>query len=270
MKIRTMIIDDEPLAREGIRLRLAGENDIDIIDEIDSGSKAIQAINLKEPDLIFLDIQMPGIDGFGVLKKIEVTRMPVIIFVTAYDAYALDAFQTHALDYLLKPVEDARFTQSLNRAREILQDQQLSSFGKRIQSFLNESGHNNIHSILENAKTEPGPRKKLERIAIKSRGVVTFLHVREIDWIEAAGDYVYLHGPAGKFLLREKMSFFEKNLPSQSFQRVHRSAIVNLDQIKELRYLNPNEQALYLHDGTELKLSRTYSKKFQEAVGGFF
>ncbi len=252
MKIRTLIVDDEPLARERIRTLLADESDIEIIGECANGLEAVAAIQSQKTDLVFLDVQMPELDGFGVLEKISAEKMPAIIFVTAYDQYALRAFEVHALDYLLKPFDRERFDQALRRAR--LQIQQATS-GDLNQKLL---------ALLEDLRAE---KKWLERLVIKSGGRVFFLKIDEIDWIEAAGNYVRLHIQREAHLLRETIKNLETQLDPNKFLRISRSTIVRIDRIKELQPWFHGEYAIILQDGTQLTSSRGYREKLDELLG---
>ncbi len=250
-RIRALIVDDEPLARERIRALLTREPDIEIVGECADGAEAIAAIGAQEPDLIFLDIQMPGVDGFGVVETVGVDRMPVTIFVTAYDQHALRAFEAHALDYLVKPFDRSRFQRALRRAREQVQRSQPAELDER---FL---------ALIEEAK---GKRKFLDRLMIKSSGRVFFLRTEEIDWIEAAGNYVKLHVGKDSHLLRETMNSLETKLDSNQFLRIHRSTIVNVERIQELQPLFHGDYVVILQGGAQLTLSRSYRSRFQ----GFF
>jgi len=241
--IRALIIDDEPLAREGIKELLNAEADIKVVGECGDGVQAIKAIQTDAPDLIFLDVQMPEIDGFGVLERIAQTKIPVVIFVTAFDEYALRAFDAHALDYLLKPLDPDRFAIALGRAREMIELNNNGGLPKKLAAFL--------HDL----KT---PTRHLDRIMVKSSDHIYFVKCKTIDWIEANGDYVYLHVRGEKHLVREKMSELEQNLDPHQFARIHRSTIVNIDRIEELRPMFYGEYAVVLNDGRKLTLSRTY------------
>jgi two-component system LytT family response regulator len=209
-KIRTLIVDDEPLARRGIRAQLDEEADIEIVSECRNGLEAVAAIEEQSPDLVFLDVQMPELDGFGVLEAVGVDRMPVVIFVTAYDQYALRAFDVHALDYLLKPVDAERFASALQRARKQIEHHNVQDLNQRLQRFLDDV---------------QAKQKFTERLVIKSGGRIFFLKVEEIDWIEAADNYVRLHVGRDSHLLRETMNHLEKRLDPDHFLRVHRSRV---------------------------------------------
>jgi two-component system, LytTR family, response regulator len=254
-KIRTLIVDDESLARKKIRTLVEGEHDLEIIGECSNGLKAVAAIQKQTPDLIFLDVQMPGMDGFGVLEAIGTESMPAIIFVTAYDQYALRAFDVHALDYLLKPFDRVRFQTALERAKMHILRERSGDFNMQLQALLNDfrSG-----------------RKYLERLVVKSGGRVFFLKAEEIDWIDAADNYVHLHAGGGSHLLRETMNGLEAKLDPAKFLRIHRSTIVNIEKIKELRPSFHGEYIVILKNGAELTLSRSYRDRLQELLGNQF
>lgn len=253
-KIRTLIVDDEPLARRGIRAQLAEEADVLIIGECGNGREAVAVIKEQEPDLVFLDVQMPELDGFGVVEAIGVERMPAVIFVTAYDKYALRAFEVHALDYLLKPFDGERFLRALQRARAQIERKSISDLSQRLQS------------LIDDLKAG---RKYAERIVVKSAGRVFFLSVEEIDWVEAADNYVRLHAGGDAHLLRETMSTLEKRLDPAEFLRIHRSTIINVRRIKDLRPLFHGEYEIRLKDGTRLSSGRGYRDSLQELFGNF-
>mgnify|MGYP001228223665 CR=1 FL=1 len=243
-----LIIDDEPLARKGIRSLLKSERDIEIAGECADGLEAVEAIQDKRPDLVFLDIQMPGLDGFGVIEAIGVERMPVIVFVTAYDLHALKAFQVHAIDYLLKPLNPERFREALERARRMATTSRPGDLGARILDLLQ--------------SVRPTGERYTERFVIRSLGRVTVVPVTDVEWIQAEGDYVELRTPHGrKYLLRGKISALEEHLDPSLFIRIHRSTLVRIDRIRELRPHFNGDHAVYLQDGTRLSLSRTYRER---------
>lgn len=252
MKLQTLIVDDEPLARERIRTLLADEPDVEIIGECANGRAAAAAIQKLKPDLLFLDVQMPELDGFGVLDQIAAAKMPTIIFVTAYDQYALRAFEVHALDYLLKPFDRERFQKALQRAR------------LQIQQAKNGEINTRVLALLEDLRAE---KKWLERLVIKSGGRIFFLKVEEIDWIEAAGNYVRLHVERETHLLRETIKNLESQLDPKKFLRINRSTLVRLDRIKELQPWFNGEHAIILQDGVQLTSSRGYREKLDELMG---
>jgi len=249
MKIRTLIVDDELLARERLRHLLANEPEIDLIGECSNGSEAVAMIREQRPDLVFLDVQMPELDGFGVLQEIDTTPRPAIVFVTAYEKFAVRAFEVHAVDYLLKPFDRGRFQAALQRALERFRQPQSVALDER------------LSNLLAELKSSP---KTLERLAVKSAGQVVFVRVADIDWIEAADNYVELHVGNNSHLLRERMSVLETRLPQHQFVRISRSAIVNLDRIKELQSLFRGTYTVVLQDGTRLTSSSTYRDKLEQ------
>ncbi len=252
VKIRTLIVDDEPLARERIRKLLQKEADLDIVGECADGREAVSAISEDKPDLVFLDVQMPELDGFGVLEKLDRGAMPAIIFVTAHDRFALRAFEVHALDYLLKPFDSARFKKALERARERIRRQETGELSHRISQLL--------------ADLKAGAQQQ-NRLAIKTAGKVLFLKLEEIDWIEAADNYVNLHVGNESHLHRETMAALEGKLPANKFMRISRSAMVNIERIKELQPLFHGEYAVILRNGTRLTLSRSHRDKLDRLLG---
>jgi two-component system LytT family response regulator len=256
MTIRTLIVDDEPLARTRIRSLLEREPDVQVVGESGDGQQAVALVNELRPDLLFLDVQMPALDGFGVLEALAADRLPAVIFVTAYDRYAIRAFDVHALDYLLKPFDRERFARALARARVQLQrDEKIAATEKLL-------------SLLEDVQSQQ--KKPLQRFVIKSAGRVFFLRLEEIDWIEAAGNYVKLHVGTDDHLLRETMNALEGRLNPEQFVRIHRSTIVNLDRIQELQPWFHGDYRVILRDGTQLTLSRGYRQKLQELLGNAF
>jgi two-component system LytT family response regulator len=247
--IRTLIIDDEPLARRNIRLLLASDPQIEVLDECRNGREAVKAINNLSPDLIFLDIQMPELDGFDVLERVGPEHIHAIIFVTAFDQYALKAFEVHALDYLLKPFDDLRFAEALQRAKAQIEAREINKVSKRLLSLLEER---------ESQRRSPTRKKAyLTRVMVKLTNRVVLLKVEEIDFIEADGNYAKLHVGPKAHLLREKMHDLEAQLDPQRFVRIHRSIIVNLDRIKELHPHFNGDYVVVLEDGRQLRLSRS-------------
>lgn len=245
--IRALIIDDEPLARKGIRRLLKSENDIEIVGECTDGLQAVECIYKQKPDLVFLDIQMPGLDGFGVVDAIGLAAMPVMIFITAYDLHAMRAFDVHAIDYLLKPVKPDRLTVALDRARAMAKRPRPAEFSERLTALL---------------RTMKPQHDMLERIVIKSIGKISIVAVDDIDWIEAERDYVKLYTPEKNYLLRERISALEEKLDPAKFIRIHRSTIVRIERIRELRPLVNGDHIVILRNGRQLSLSR----KFREQV----
>jgi two-component system LytT family response regulator len=251
MKIRTLIVDDEPLARERLRSLLESEPEIDVIAECDNGTAAVEAIREQKPSLVFLDVQMPELDGFGVLEELQGGPIPAIVFVTAHDKFALKAFEVHAVDYLLKPFDRERFQTALRRATDTIKRRQTDDLSHRLSALL----------------AEVKPEAKIDRLAIKSPGRVIFLKLEEIDWIEASDNYVSLHVGNDTHLHRETMTAMEEKLKGGKFMRISRSTIVNVDRIKELQPLFHGEYSVILRNGTRLTLSRGYRDKLDTLMG---
>ncbi len=249
MKIKTLIVDDEPIARDRVRRMLREETDIEIIGECGNGAEAVIFVNENNPDLVFLDIQMPEMNGFEAIQSINSEKPPVIIFVTAFDQYAIRAFDVHALDYLLKPFNRERFKRAVGRAREQIEKSNTGKIDERLASLL---------------KDLTGSKKYLERLVVKSVGRVFFLRTDEVDWIEAAGNYAKLHVGKEGHLIRETMNGLETKLNPDKFLRIHRSTLVNIDRIKELNPLFSGDYTVMLKNGVELTLSRNYRDRLLE------
>src|SRR5205085_1633977 len=243
MKIRTLIVDDMPLARKRVRRFLRTDSETEIIGECSDGKEAVAAVKELAPDMIFLDVQMPEMDGFEVLNSIGTENLPAIIFVTAHDQYALRAFDVHAIDYLLKPFDEHRFRRAVERAKREVKQDRMSDVNER------------LRALLEDVSREP---KYIKRLAVKTSGRTVILAADEIDWIETAGNYLRLHTGRETHLIRERMNQIEGKLDPKRFARVHRSTIVNVDRIKEMHPLFNGDQVLILRDGTQLTMSRTY------------
>ena len=252
--IRVLVVDDEPLAREKIRGMAADDPDLRVVGECTNGAEAIEAVQTLKPDLLLLDVQMPEVGGFAVLDALRSNggHLPPVIFITAYDHYAVRAFEVHALDYLLKPFDRERFAAAMERAKKQLRRDPDNGIDAR------------ILALLEQIKE---PQRYSERLVVKTGGRVFFLNTDEIDWIEAEGNYVSIHTGAKGYLLRETISSLETQLDPREFVRIHRSAIVRLDRIKELQPWSHGEYHVILHDGTQLTLSRSYREKLQGALG---
>lgn len=254
-KIRVLIVNDEPLARSNIAVLLRMDPEIGIIGECGSGTEAIGEIRVANPDLLFLDVQMPECDGFDVIELIGKDLPPAVVFVTAYDQYALRAFEAGALDYLLKPFDNARFELALSRAKQKIRQGDRSEKGR---SEIDRTG---------NDRAEKARPRKLERVVIKSAGEVSFVKVSEIDWIEAADYYACLHVGSKSHLLRRSMSELEEDLDPAIFCRVHRSSIVNLDRVRGMKLSEDGEYEVMLENGARVRLSRRYRKQLQERMG---
>src|SRR4029453_8088758 len=250
--IRALIADDEALARKFIRRMLKDDHDVEIVGECSDGKETVAMIKKQNPDVVFLDVQMPEMDGFAVLESIGIERLPEIIFATAYEQYAIRAFELHALDYLLKPFDQARFKDAIKHAKE------------RFRSERQNEGRMQITALLESVKHKP---QYLDRLMIKAGGRISFLATDEIKWIEADDKYVRLH--AGKIspMVRQTLTAMETQLDPKKFRRIHRSAIVNVKRIKELQPLFNGEHSILLEDGTKLTLSRNYKDKLFELLG---
>jgi two-component system LytT family response regulator len=261
MKIRALIVDDGELARQRVRLLLAEETDIDVITECKDGFDAVNQIQAAQPDLIFLDVQMPEIDGFEVLRRVPQTALPVVIFTTAYDQHALRAFEAHALDYLLKPFKPTRFKEAIQRARDLIANKhaaQALSHARDLLTLLDQTtfagGGDAPHPSLSGGSPEPG--RKLTRLAVKTPGKVTFVELDHIHAIEAAGKYAVVQIGKENHVLRETMSSLEAQLPSQQFLRISRSVIVNVDQIQELQPMFKGENLVVLKNGKTYPTTR--------------
>ena len=251
-KIRTLIVDDEAMARERILGLLSQEQDVEVIGQCSDGQQAVSAIQQLSPELVFLDVQMPAVDGFGVIRQVGAERMPMVVFVTAYDEYALQAFEVHALDYLLKPFGRDRLQQCLDHARHQRDRRRAGDLGK------------SLLALVQDFRPE---QKRQDRLVVKSGGRVFFVRTDEIDWIEAAGNYVRLHMKDQSHLFRETMNQMESRLDPQRFFRIHRSRIVNTERIKELQPWFNGEYVVLLQNGAQLRLSRSYREKLEERLG---
>lgn len=249
--IRTLIIDDVQLARERLKRCLAGEPEVQIVGECDNGTEAVASIRALSPDLIFLDVQMPALDGFGVLEALKGERAPAVIFVTAYNEYAIQAFDVNALDYLLKPVDCARLSKAVERVKSHLA-QPVDDLDSR------------FRAMLEDIKASS---KFLKRLTIKLTGHTILLPVDEIDWIESYGNYLKLHVGRESHLIRGTMQSLEAKLDPEKFVRVHRSIIVNIEKIKEIYPRSNGDQDLVLQNGQQLMLSRKFRDRFFAALG---
>jgi two-component system LytT family response regulator len=250
--IRAAIVDDEPLARKRIRSLLAEAGDVEVVAECANGKEAIESLEASPPDLLFLDIQMPEIDGFDVLETIGVGRVPVVIFVTAYDKFALRAFEAHALDYLLKPFDDERFEAALHRARDRIRQQRGGDLDRRLRALLDEAR---------------GERGYLQRLVVPNGQRSVFIRTEQIDWIEAERNYVRLHVGDRAHLLRENLSRLESALDPATFCRIHRSTIVNIDRIQAVESVLRGEYLVVLHDGTRLTSGRGYRRNLHSIMG---
>jgi two-component system, LytTR family, response regulator len=252
LTIRALIVDDEPLARLRVRELLAKETDVEIVGEAQDGPTAVSLVRELTPDLLFLDIQMPELDGFGVLEQIAPRPIPALVFVTAYDRFALRAFEAHALDYLLKPYDDQRFAGALQRVREQLRHRDAGELEQRVRDLLLEVR---------------GGASHLERLAAQSGSRSVLIRVDEIDWLEAEGKYVRLHVRDHAYLIRDTLRRLESALDPARFLRIHRSIIVNVERIREVEAFFPGTYVLFLRNGTRLKSGRAYRSVIQRLLG---
>ena len=269
MTVRALIIDDEALARRGLELRLQKYSDIDVVGFATGGRAAVEAIRKHRPDVVFLDIQMPGLDGFGVLMALPADIAPVVVFVTAYDQYAVQAFEAHALDYLLKPIDEQRFDVCIERIRRAQSERSASQQRGILIDFVSGlTGDSPAEVSAAVARGDPdGGNRYLKRLPVKEGRRTVRLDVDEIDWIDAAGDYMCIHAAGTTHVLRGTMKRLEASLNPKQFQRIHRSTIVNIERVEELRPHMNGEYFLTLQCGTELKLSRHYKSKLNLFLG---
>jgi two-component system LytT family response regulator len=264
MTIRTLIVDDEPLARRGLELRLREHTDIQIVRQCANGREALAAIAEESPDLMFLDIQMPGMSGLDLVAQVPQESMPMVVFVTAFDRFAIDAFEAHALDYLLKPVDETRLAAAVDRVRAQWQQQQAVAQREQLMALLAEvKGNGEITPDAAPASAAPAAPRYARMLPIRSGRETVRLDVTTIDWIDAAGDYMCLHADGHTHVLRATMKELEEMLDPAVFQRVHRSTIVNLARVKSLRPHLNGECFLKLKSGQEVKLSRSFRDKVE-------
>ena len=250
MMLRVVIVDDEPPARARLRRLLKAHDAVEIAAECSDGAAAVQAIESAQPDLVLLDVQMPELDGFEVLRALDMPRLPAVIFVTAFDSYALRAFEVHALDYVVKPVDAARFDRALSHARQRISEQR--STGDGLTNLIRELARDRTH---------------LKRIPVRSEGRVKVIDLADVDWMSAADNYVTLHVGGQEYLLRDTLSALEQRLDAGDFVRVHRSTIVRVDRIAELLPDLHGDYRIRLKNGSEVALSRTYRPRLEERFG---
>lgn len=264
-KLKVMLVDDEPMAIRGMKLRLEQFPEVEIMGECSNGREAVKAIKTDAPDLVFLDIQMPGLDGFGVVRALIGAPAPLIVFVTAYDKYAIDAFEANALDYLVKPVDEERLKDAIHRARETIKSRLASNRESKLVELLaslSDEDHDQIKELI-NDPDWTGRERYSERLSFKDGTKVVVLDADEIEWIDAAGDYMCIHTGGKTHIIRETMKTLQQRLDPARFQRIHRSAIVNVDKVKELHPHANGEYFITLENGSELKLSRSYKDVVQ-------
>jgi len=274
--IRALIVDDEAAARRGIRLLLEDDPEVDVVGEAGTAGEAVERAREEEPDLLFLDVQLGEGDGFSVLEELEDDRMPLVVFATAYDRYAVQAFELHAVDYLLKPFSDQRFAEALGRAKRRIRESELEEARTRMSRLLREVEEDRPEArgvpaerpgAVDPEGGERGAGGSPGRIMVRSSSRVYFVDVSRIDWIEAAGDYVRLHVGERSYLHRETMYRLEGRLEPSEFVRIHRSAIVRLERIEAVRFDESGGHHVVLTDGTEHSLSRSGRRRLEEALG---
>jgi len=259
MTIRTILVDDEPLAIQGLRLRLEKHDDVEIVETCSNGREAIRAIKTNKPDLVFLDIQMPGFDGFSVIQGLMEVEPPLFVFVTAYSDHAIRAFQAQAVDYLMKPVEEDRLADTLDRVRLRLSEKRSAEEAGKLKEVLAEVAPEAVDQVAAaSADDGPATNRYEKLINIKDRGQIFRVDVDSIEKIDAAGDYMCIYTGDNTLILRETMKDLEKRLDPRRFQRVHRSCIVNLDQVRQVKPHTNGECFLVLESGSQVKVSRSY------------
>ena len=266
--IRAIVVDDEELARRGLELRLRAHADIELVAQCASGREALETIGHEQPDLVFMDVQMPGLNGFQAVKRLPQDSLPLVVFVTAYDRYALEAFATQAIDYLLKPVDENRLAQALDRVRTELKQQSLIARHEQMLKLLTQvdgTQHLDRQDLVAQLRTLSEPRYA-NVLPIRTPTETVRLRVDQIDWIDAAGDYMCVHAQGQTYVLRETMKSLESVLNPETFQRVHRSTIVNVARVRKLRPHMNGEYFLTLESGQELKLSRTYRDRLEQLL----
>ena len=270
-RIRTLVVDDEPAARRGICLLLEDDPEIEVVGTCSDGAEAVESLRSLEPDLVFLDVQMPEYDGFEVLASLRPRDRPAVVFVTAYDEHALRAFEVHAVDYLLKPYNDRRFRESLERAKRFLRGRRLQEFRDRLASMLHELGSPGAAGDGTAAPT-PGREGSADgrgtvRFPIQYGGRITFVDAADVWWISAQRDYVRLHTAERSYLMRETMKHLEDTLGGRGFVRVHRSALVRLAAMERLEKRANGRLAAVMPDGTEVSVSRSGRERLRDAIG---
>ncbi len=261
--IRVLVVDDEPLARKGLLALLAGDPELTLVGECASGAQAVEALRRAPVDVLFLDVEMADMDGFQVLREVGPERAAAIVFVTAYDTYALKAFEARALDYLLKPFDDERFARVLARAKEHVRGGRIQSLARQLAGLLGTPRAASPPS----PPPSPPPERYMERLVLKGVGRVAFLEVEEVDWLEAEDYYVQVHASGQTHLVRQSLRELETQLDPRRFVRIHRSTIVNVQRVKELRPLSHGEYQVILRGGTTLKLSRGYRERLDALLG---
>lgn len=270
--IRTIVVDDESLARRGLKVRLANLAGVEVVAECRNGREALAAIAEEAPDLVFLDIQMPGLDGLGVVRELQSDGMPLIVFVTAYDHYAVNAFDLHAVDYVLKPVEDERLEEAVRRARELLRDRDAADDKARLLGLVRTmtgKDDDDIATLLQHPERVDGAAKRWpEKLTIRDGSETTLVPMERIDWVDAAGDYMCVHAEGQTHVMRITMKALEAELDPSRFARIHRSTIVNKARVTKVCSHINGEFFLSLDCGARLKMSRTYRDRIEDILTG--
>jgi two-component system LytT family response regulator len=263
--LKTLIVDDESLARRGLIHRLKKIGDIEIVGEAQNGREALKLIGERRPDLVFLDIQMPGISGFQVVKQLDIETMPIILFLTAYDEYAVQAFEVNALDYILKPIDEERLNQVLDKVRANLSQKRALKQKRQLLELVSQISGETITSFseLEEKKVAGLAHKEPSRLAIRDGGRTTWVNQDDIEWIDAAGDYMCVQAQGTTYIMRKTMKELEKELDGGILQRIHRSTIINVRLVREMESHINGEYFLTLESGHRVKLSRTYKDKLK-------
>jgi two-component system, LytTR family, response regulator len=266
MTIRALIVDDEPRARKGLRARLQKYPSIQIIGECSSGREAVESINKNIPDLVFLDIQMPEMDGFEVLQHVAPDHLPIVVFVTAYDDYAIKAFEYHAFDYILKPIDEERLQQTIRQVLGKIQLRNMRLYTEKLKEVINDYAKMYNRKSESSISSRPPVKEYLDRLMIKTLNQIIVISVDDVYWIESAGDLVYIHTREKKHIYRKTMISLETKLDPRNFIRIHRSSIVNIKKIKYLHLLSHGDFDVYLENDVKLRLSRTYRASFQQVL----
>ena len=267
--VRAIVVDDEALARRGLKVRLQAIDGVDVVAECRNGREALDAIAEQAPDLVFLDIQMPGLDGLGVVRELQSDDMPLIVFVTAYDHYAVNAFDLHAVDYVLKPVEEERLEEAVRRARGLLADRDAANDKARLLGLVRTmTGKEDadLEALLEAPPADSGKRYP-EKLTIRDGSETTLVPMERIDWVDAAGDYMCVHESGNTHVMRITMKALESQLDPERFARIHRSTIVNKARVNKVCSHINGEFFLSLECGARLKMSRTYRDRIEDIVG---
>jgi two-component system LytT family response regulator len=260
-ELKAIIVDDESLARKGLKMRLAETAGVEVIGECSNGREALNAVAELQPDLLFLDIQMPGMSGFDVIANLQQDNMPLIVFVTAYDEYAIEAFDVHAVDYLLKPIDNDRLQEAVDRAISHRSADGAVTDKQRLLELIISITGKSENAITQLLKDHTGVKSYPDKIAIKDGGETTLVQTEDIDWVDAAGDYMCIHANDETHVMRITMKDLEDQLDPANFQRVHRSTIVNLDCVTKVCSHMNGEFHLLLKNGASIKMSRSYKEK---------